>query len=508
MSRKKVVIIGAGLGGLATAGYLAKAGFEVHVYEKLDYIGGRVGVLDIYGFRFDIGPSWYLMPEVFDHYFNLMGTTTASQLDLVRLDPSYKVFFGSGEPITIGSNQQKNRDVFESIEPGAGEKLRKYASQASDTYDISLKHFLYTNFQSLLDILKIDIIKRSINLTRLALTTYDREVSRFFKDSRLKRVLEYSAVFLGASPFATSGIYTLMGALDYRDGVYYPRGGIAKVADRMAELAEKSGVKFHLECGVKSIDVEGGKTCGITLETGEKVAADIVVSNADLHFTETRLLSKENQTYPEKYWSKRNAGPSALMMYLGVRGKLPQLEHHDLLFVDEWHQNFDAIYKTKQVPRPASIYISRATATDPKYAPDGYESLVVLVPFPSGVLISDAKYENIADDYIKDIEQMTGITDLSDRIVFRQLMTPNEFGSRYNSWNLNSIGPAHTLRQTGLFRTGNVSKKVGNLYYVGGATIPGVGMPMVIIGAELVYKRIIGDKNGGQVKTIKKMAEK
>ncbi len=500
---QKVVIVGAGLGGLATAGYLAKAGFEVHVYEQLDYIGGRVGVLEAEGFRFDIGPSWYLMPEVFEHYFDLMGTTAADQLKLVRLDPAYKVFFGSGDPISIGSDQQKNRDVFESIEPGAGEKLRKYAAQASDTYDTALRHFLYTNFQSLTDVLKLDIIKKSPNLTRLALTTYDREVSRFFKDSRLKRVLEYSAVFLGASPFAASGIYTLMGALDYRDGVYYPKGGIAKLADRMSELAEQVGVKFYLSSGVKSIDVEDGRACGITLETGEKVVADIVISNADLHFTETRLLNKENQTYPEKYWSKRNAGPSSLMIYLGVRGKLPQLEHHDLLFVDEWRQNFDAIYNTKKVPRPASIYISRATATDPEYAPDGHESLVVLVPFPSGVSISDAEYETIADNYIKDIERMTGIKDLFDRIVFRKLMTPNEFGSRYNSWNLNSIGPAHTLRQTGIFRTGNVSKKVKNLYYVGGATIPGVGMPMVIIGAELVYKRIIGDRNGGQVTEIK-----
>lgn len=502
---KKVCIIGAGLGGIATAGYLARAGYDVAVYEQLSYLGGRAGVLKIKGFTFDIGPSWYLMPEVFEHYFNLMGTTTAEQLDLIRLDPSYKVFFSNGDPIVIRPDQSHNYTVFEAIEPGAGDRLRKYARQAGTTYDLALKHFLYTNFQSIGDVLKPDIIKNSYTLTRLALTSYHHEVSRFFKDSRLQRTLEYSAVFLGASPFGTSGIYTLMGALDYRDGVYYPKGGMYTLVERMVECARQAGVTFHTSSPVTRIICQNGRTQGLELATGKVVQSDIVISNADLHFTETKLLEPQYQTYPERYWSSRNSGPSALMIYAGIKGLLPQLEHHDLLFVDEWRQNFEAIYTNKRIPNPASIYLSRATATDPQFAPPGHEALVALVPFPANMQIDNDEYEQIANTYLANIEQMTGISDLRQRIVVRQLMTPNDFGSRYNSWQLNSIGPAHTLRQTALLRTGNRSKKLNNLYYVGGATIPGVGMPMVVIGAELVYKHIAGIRRGGPVSQIQRL---
>ncbi|MBC7746620.1 phytoene desaturase [Pedobacter sp.] len=503
---KKVVIIGAGIGGIATASYLAKSGYDVHVYEKLDYAGGRAGVLDVDGFHFDTGPSWYLMPEVFEHYFKLMGVTADEVLNLIRLDPAYKVYFGTGEPIVITADQQQNRDTFEQIEPGAGEKLRRYVRQAGKAYDLSMKHFLYTNFQTLSEFIKLDIFKQGPNMLRLSLTSYDREVSRFFTDSRLKRVLEYSSVFLGSSPFETPGIYTLMAALDYRDGVFYPRGGIYAVVEAMAHLSKVAGVTYHLNEPVAQIIVEDKLATGIKLESSEVVSADIVISNADLHFTETKLLETQWQTYPESYWKPRNPGPSALMMYLGVKGTLPELEHHDLLFVDEWRENFDAIYKTKQIPRPASIYISRATATDPDFAPKGHEALVVLVPFPAGYDISKAERETLADEYLRDIERMTGINDLSERIVSRTIMTPGDFSTQYNSWQGGALGPAHILKQTAILRTGNYSKKVRNLYYVGGATIPGIGVPMVIIGAELVYKRIIGDIRGGMIKQLTSVA--
>jgi len=502
---KKVVIIGAGIGGIATASYLARAGYDVHVYEKLDYLGGRAGVLDKDGFHFDIGPSWYLMPEVFEHFFELMGTTTKDQLELIKLKNSYKVYFGTGDPITIRSDQEHNRQVFESIEKGAGEKLSQYAKQAAEVYDLSIKHFLYTNFQTFSEFIKPGIMIKGLRLGRLTLTTYDREVSRFFEDSRLKRVLEYSAVFLGASPFDTSGIYTLMAALDYRDGVFYPKGGIYKLVEAMVALSKKQGVNYHLNSSIKKIISSKDRAQYLALENGEKVEADIFVSNADLQFTETKLLNPETQTYPEEYWKKRNPGPSALMMYLGVKGKLDELEHHDLLFVDEWKQNFDSIYKNKKAPDPASIYISKATASDPSFAPKGHEALVVLVPFPAGVYPDEKESEALADKYLDDIQSMTGILDLKKRIVSKTIMTPSDYRDKYNSWQGSALGPAHTISQTAILRTGNVSKKLNNLYYVGGSTIPGIGMPMVIISAELTYKRITGDKNGGKVSAIERI---
>ncbi len=501
---KKVVIIGAGIGGLATAGYLAKAGYDVRIYEQLDYAGGRAGTLDMDGFHFDIGPSWYLMPEVFEHYFALMGTTAAEHLGLVQLDPAYKVFFGSGKPITIMADQACNVCTFEAVEPGAGAALTRYVAQSSDIYDASLRHFLYTNFQSLRDLLKWDVIKRAPTLLRLTTSSYDHEVRRFVHSSRLQRVLEYSTVFLGASPFDTPAIYTLMATLDYRDGVFYPKGGIATLVDTMRRLAEQAGVKIVYNAPVKNIIVEQGSARGIVLNNDTRVEADIVVSNGDMYHTETALLEAHYQTYPERYWKARNPGPSALMMYLGVRGKLPELEHHSLLFVDEWHENFDAIYHHKRAPRPASIYLSRATATDPHFAPDGHEALVVLVPFPAGIELSHDEYETLADEYLSDIEKMTGISDLRERIVSRQLMTPDDFGTRYHAWQYGALGPAHTLRQTAIFRSRNKSKKVANLYYVGGSTIPGIGMPMVTIGAELVYKHIVSDRRGGPVDSIER----
>ena len=499
---KKVIIIGGGLGGIATASYLAKAGYDVQVHEKLDYIGGRVGAIESNGFYFDIGPSWYLMPEVFEHYFELMGTTAAKELDLVQLDPFYKVFFESGSPVTIGPDQAKNQATFEAIEPGAGEQLVRYAKQSARVYDLSIKHFLYTNFQTLGEFIKPEIIINGIKMGRLALTSYDHEVSRFFTNPKLKQILEYSSVFLGASPYDAPAIYTLMATLDYRDGVFYPRGGMATVAKRMQSLAEQAGVKFYPNSPVKKITADDGRATGVMLESGDHVDADIVISNADLHFTETRLLDKQWQTYPEKYWKKRNPGPSSLMIYLGVKGELSELEHHDLLFVDTWRENFDAIYRDRTIPNPASIYISRTTATDPSFAPAGHEALVVLVPVPAGDGLEPAAYEAIADEYIEQIARMTGVNNLKDRIVSRAMMTPDEFGTRYNAWENNSIGPAHTLKQTAIFRTNNRSRKLNNLYYVGGMTLPGIGMPMVLISAEILYKRIVGDRRGGRIERI------
>lgn len=500
---KKVIIIGAGLGGLASASLLAKSGYDVEIYEQLDYAGGRVAILKDKGYQFDLGPSWYLMPEVFEHFFDIMGENVREYLDIIQLDPAYKVFFDEKPPIEIVANQKKNIALFESIEKGAGEKLIKYTEQATKIYDLALKYFLYNNFSTIKDFVNAEIIKNSPTLLRLAATSYDHEVSRFFKDQRLKMILEYSAVFLGASPFKTPAIYTLMSAIDYRGGVFYPRGGIMEVANQISKIAQKNGVKINLNQPVKKINIKNKKAIGITLNSGKFVSADIVISNADLHFTETKLIEPRYRTYPAKYWKGRNPGPSALMIYLGVNDKLPDLDHHNLLFVDKWKENFESIYETKIIPENASIYLSKATVVDPHYAPKGHSALVALVPLPAGLKMTDKQYDKLADKYIQDIATMTKIKNLSEKIVYKKIMTPNDFGSRYNSWQLNSIGPAHTLKQTAIFRSGNKSKKVDDLYYVGGFTIPGVGMPMVLISAEMVYKKIIGDKSPGQVKEVK-----
>lgn len=503
---KRVVIVGAGIGGLATANLLAKAGFEVSVYEKNKQPGGRAGMLKVRGFHFDTGPSWYLMPDVFTHYFSLFGKSIDRELKLTQLTPAYKVFFEHEPPVTVTSDSDIDAQTFDEIEAGAGEKLKRYVELGDDIYRLSLRHFLYTNFSSFRDFAKTDILRRGHVMTRLAFTPIDTYVSRFVTDRRLRQILEYPMVFLGSSPFSAPAIYSLMSALDFREGVFYPQGGLYTIIDRLVSLGKELGVTYHYGSPVARIVTDGRNAKAITLESGEHVDADIVISNADLHFTETELLAESDRSYPASYWAKREAGPSALLMYLGVKGSLPELEHHNLFFVDDWHKNFDSIFGDKKLPWPASLYLCKPSATDPTVAPNGHENVFVLVPLPAGLKLSDTQLAKAADTYLSLIEKKMGLKDFKKRIVYKSLFGPNQFSSKFNAWQGTALGPSHVLRQSAMFRTPNQSRKIKGLYYVGGSTTPGIGLPMCLIGAELIYKRLAGEKRGGPVDKIRRIA--
>lgn len=489
---KKVIIIGAGVGGLATANLLKKAGYDVHVYEKEAIPGGRAGQFRSKGFTFDTGPSWYLMPDVFEHYYNLLGTTTDEQLELVKLSPAYKVFFEQGDPVTIQGNLDEDAKTFESIEQGSGAALRKYVTKANTTYRLSLKHFLYSNFTATKNLTHGEIVKRAGEMLKLALMPIDRYVSGFVTNQRLKQVLEYPMVFLGSSPYNAPALYSLMSALDFKEGVFYPKGTMYAVVESLHAIGKELGVKYHFGADVKAIQTEGAQAMGITLQDGTAVAADIVISNADLHHTETRLLPESARSYPASYWTKKEPSPSALLLYLGIEGKVPEFEHHTLLFVEDWKANFDAIYKTKTMPKKASLYISKTSHTDPETASKGNENIFVLVPLPAGVTVSDKEVERLSAHYLEQIKQMTGV-DLASRIITKTHFGPNDFKTKYNSWQSSMLGPSHKLWQSAFFRTPNKSKKLSNLYYVGAGTVPGVGVPMCLISAELIYKRLASD---------------
>ncbi len=497
----RVIIIGAGVGGLATANLLAKAGHTVDVYEKESGPGGRAGQFKKDGFTFDTGPSWYLMPDVFEHYFNLLGTSTKKELDLIQLKPAYKVFFENDSSVTITSNLEKDAATFESIETGAGEALKQYVEKSDETYQLSLKHFLYSNFTNKTELLHSDITKRAHRMLALSTTSIDRYVRRFVSHQKLKQILEYPMVFLGTSPFNAPALYSLMSALDFKEGVFYPRGTMYSIIERLVILGKREGVDFHFNKAVKRIVVSNGTASGIELEDGSKVEADVVISNADLHFTETKLLKPDQQTYPEKYWAKQEASPSALLLYLGVKGSIPEFEHHTLLFVDDWKANFDAIYKTKTTPEQASLYISKTSQSD-STAPKGHENIFVLVPLPAGITVTKKQTEQLTAHYLQQIKTMTGV-DLQSRIVSKTVFGPNDFKTKYHSWQSSMLGPSHKLSQSAFFRTPNKSKKVENLYYVGSGTVPGIGVPMCLISAELIYKRLAGINKGGRVDSIK-----
>ena len=577
---KKAVVIGGGITGLATASLLAREGYAVTLLEKQPEIGGRSGMWEADGFRFDTGPSWYLMPEVFDHFFKLMGTSSEEQLTLTLLDPGYRVFFEgeNAESIDILADHDANVELFESIEPGAGVKITGYLDSAKETYELAKKYFLYSTFQDFRPLFVKPVLTRTLRLVRLLLESLNSFAGRVVKDARLRQVLGYPAVFLGSSPFQTPSMYHLMSHLDLTDGVLYPQGGLYEVIDSIHRIAANAGVDIRTSATVTRIvmKTDAASTAAAPAEglydydtgaydtsvidrdelnrmlaegigptapaaTSGAVAAelvvsklsnavggvhytdangrahtleaDVVVSAADLRHTETTLLLPELQTYPESYWEKKTAGPSAVLVYLGIKGSLPELAHHSLFFIADWKANFSRIFGrgrfgTKiptSVPDPASIYVCRPSATDQTVAPEGHENLFILVPIPADPGIGhggldgkgDARVEKIADDAIAQISTWAKIPDLAERIVVRRTTGPGDFAADLNSWKGTALGPAHTLTQSAFFRAGNVSKKVDGLLYAGYSTIPGIGLPMCLISAELVIKRLRGDVTPG-----------
>ncbi|WP_461169342.1 phytoene desaturase family protein [Arthrobacter sp. Z1-15] len=523
---RTAVVIGGGITGLATAALLAREGLEVTVLEKQPVAGGRTGTWQSAGFSFDTGPSWYLMPEVFDHFFRLLGTSAEEQLELVRLDPGYRVLFeGFAEPVDIAATRDENVKLFESLEPGAGARLEKYLDSAVDVYDMAKKRFLYSTFASFLPLLRPDVLRRGPRLAQLLLQPLSSFVAQKFTDPRIRQILGYPAVFLGSSPFTTPSMYHLMSRLDLADGVLYPMGGFTRLISVISELARAEGVTIRTETAVTRIlttEPDAGRSSrrlprrlagrrraratGVeyTDAAGEllRLEADLVVSAADLHHTETALLPRELQTYPESYWKHRIPGPGGLLLHLGVRGELPSLAHHTLLFTSDWKANFSKIFgRETSVPDPASLYVCRPSATDPGAAPEGYENLFVLVPVPSDPSLGsggmdgggDARIEAMADAVIAQISAWAGIPDLAERITVRRTVGPQDFVQDLNSWRGTLLGPAHVLKQSAFFRGTNASRRVEGLLYAGGSTLPGIGLPMCLISAELVLKRLRGD---------------
>lgn len=494
----KVIIVGAGYGGIALANLLGKKGYEVHVYEKNTTPGGRVGSFKAEGFTFDTGPSWYLMPEVFEQYYSLFDKDPDTELELQKLTPGYTVFFEHDPPVTIYGDLERDSETFESIEEGAGDALKQYVGKSRLTYTLALKYFLYTNFSRFSELLRTDILLHAATMLRLVTKPLDSYVSRFFNDQRLKQLLEYHMVFLGSSPFQAPALYSLMSNLDFNSGVRYPKRGMYALIENLVNLGKPYNITYHYSSEVSSIVVENGAATGVMLATGETIVADIVVSNADLHYTETQLVAPEHSSYPEVYWQKRQPGPSALLLFMGVSGELPMLTHHSLLFVESWRENFAAIYEEGTIPKPASLYICNPSKTDPSLAPKNHENLFVLVPLPAGISLDENALETLADEYVEQIGHTLGVTDLKKRVTYRAFYGPDDFEIDYNSWLGGALGgQSHLLKQSAMFRTPNKSKKVENLYYVGAGTTPGIGLPMCLISAQLTAKRLFGDKRGG-----------
>ena len=516
----KAVVIGAGVAGLATAGLLARQGFDVKVLEKNSRWGGRAGSVEREGFRFDTGPSWYLMPRVFDHFFAMMGTSTAEQLDLKMLKPGYRVFpepapGQASEPVTVPHGAAEAIELFESLEPGAGRRLETYLASARHATELAENYFLYNPFTRVSSLVSRQVLGSLPKLPGLLLRSLEKYVASRFSHPVIRQVLGYPAVFLGTDPARAPAMYHLMSALDLEEGVQYPDGGFAQLVERIGALAVEAGATITTEAEVTRILTTNGigkkpRATGVRWvdSSGQIHAeeADVVVSAADLHHTETKLLDSPYRSYPEQWWQRRTSGPGALIVMLGVKGKLPQLPHHSLFFTKDWSANFEAIFGSQaHIPTPASVYVCRPSATDNTVAPEGYDNLFVLVPIPADTTLGgggaegagDPGIEEAADAVIDQLAQWADAPDLRDRIVVRETLGPADFAADYNSWRGGMLGPAHILRQSAMFRAQNASRRVAGLYYAGATTAPGVGVPMCLISAELVLKRITGDHSPG-----------
>ena len=500
---KSAIVIGAGVAGMATAALLAREGIDTTVVEKLPTHGGRAGNETVDGFRFDTGPSWYLMPDAFDHFFSLFGKRTEDLLNLKPLAPAYRLFPETGEPIDVHSGRDNAAKLFESIEPGAGAKLVEYLDSAEETYDLAIQNFLYTNFRSLAPLRRIR--GQYTRLARYLTEPLDRFVAQRFTDTRLRQMLTYPAVFLSTHPSRTPSMYHLLSHTDLTQGVLYPQGGFAAVMDVLFNLAVDQGARFRFNSEVAAIEDEG-----ILLIDGQRLPADLIISAADLHHTETRLLPKKQRTYDESWFAPRDPGLGTVLVMLGVEGELPELAHHNFLFSDDWTEDFDAVFNGPVSSRPLgasqSIYVSKPSAIDPSVAPAGHENLFVLVPVPADPSVghgdmyrggASEQVQRIADAAIEQIAARCGVAGLGRRIVVKQTLGPADFAERYNAWSGGSIGPAHTLRQSAFLRGSNRSRKAGNLLYAGATTTPGVGVPMCLISAENVLKRIRADRSSG-----------
>ncbi|WP_204163746.1 phytoene desaturase family protein [Nocardioides solisilvae] len=521
---RRVAVVGGGISGLATAALLAADGWSVDLLEQRDEVGGRAGSWEKDGFRFDTGPSWYLMPEVFDHFFRLLGTSATEQLDLTLLDPGYRVFFEAhDEPLDVRTAREANLATFEAVEPGAGAALAAYLESASDAYRMAVDHFLYTSFESPRSLLHPEVVRRAPTLLGLLGRSLEKHVAARFADPRLRQVLGYPAVFLGSSPARTPSMYHLMSSMDLADGVLYPQGGFTRLIEAIADLARARGVRIHTGATVTSIDTtppaagrgrrgraRRARVCGVAwldaAGSEHRLPADVVVGAADLHHLETELLPRDLQTYPESWWRRRDPGPGAVLVYLGVEGELPQLEHHSMFFTSDWGKNFgDVLGRPGRVPDPASSYVCRPSASDPTVAPAGSENLFILVPVPADTGLGkggvdgqgDPAVEKVADAAIAQVAAWAGVPDLAERVVVRRTVGPGDFAADLNAWSGGMLGPGHTLRQSAFLRARNASRKVEGLLYAGSSTIPGIGLPMCLISAELVLKRLRGDRSTG-----------
>jgi phytoene desaturase len=481
--KKDIHIIGSGFSALAAACYLAKAGHEITVFEKNSTIGGRARQLKKEGFTFDIGPTWYWMPDVFERFFADFGKKPSDYYELIKLSPAYQVYFGIIDFVTIADNLPEIINTFESIEKGSGKTLEKFMAEAKNNYDIAIKDLVYNPGVSPLELITLETAKKVGQF----FSTISKEVRKRFKNDKLIQILEFPVLFLGAKPSNTPAFYSFMNFADFGLGTWHPKNGMYSVVLAMETLAKELGVVFQTNASVDKIIVKNKAAIGIQIN-GKKHFCDIVLSGADYHHTET-LLDKKDRVYTESFWENKTFAPSSLLFYIGFDKKIENVEHHTLFFDVSFEKHAEAIYDNPKWPEEPLFYASFPSKTDSSVAPSGREAGIFLIPLAPGIEDTEAIRQKYFEKIITRFEKLTQ-QNIKNNIIFMESFCVNDFIKDYNSYKGNAYGMANTLMQTAFLRPKLKRKKVEHLYFTGQLTVPGPGVPPSLISGKLVSELI------------------
>jgi 1-hydroxy-2-isopentenylcarotenoid 3,4-desaturase len=479
---KKIVVIGAGIGGLGVASLLAKKGYSVTVIEKNESAGGRGRVWSKDGFRFDMGPSWYLMPDVFERYFSLFGKKVEDFYSLKRLDPNYRVFFDTNKVVDVPQNFEETCRLFDTFESQGGAKLRTFVDESKRRYESSMKDFVYRNYDSVLSVLQWRLIGEGMKLRVFdSLGSY---VNKHFSSDEARKIVQYPIVFLGGDPQNTPALYSIMSHIDFNMGVWYPEGGIGNVFTSLVKLGESFGVRYLFGEEVLKVVSDGE---GVRVETSnESYYANDVVMNGDYAHFETKMIEESDIAYSKSYWAKRTVAPSAFVAYLGLNKKVDRLRHHSLVFANDWEKHFRDIFEKPSWTDHPSYYVCCPSKTDSTVVPgEEYENLFVLVPLASGLDDSDEQREIYFEMILNNLEELSGES-LKEHIVVKRLYSHRDFSADYHAYKGTALGLSHSLFQSAFWRPKMKHPRMNHVYYVGQYTHPGIGVPMGLISSEIL----------------------
>jgi phytoene desaturase len=482
-----VLVIGSGFAGLAAATILAKEGYSVTILEKNDQPGGRARLWESNGFKFDMGPSWYWMPDVFENYFNLFGKSVKDYYHLVRLDPAYRIYFGKDEIADIPANMEELEALFEKYEKGSSLGLREFMEQAAFKYKTAMGDYVFRPSKSITEFIDFRLLLESLKIHML--TPMSQHVRKYFKNPKLIQLLEFPVLFLGATAQKIPAMYSLMNYADLALGTWYPMGGMHQIVKAMVQLAEENGVKIILNTEVKNIVVKEKQATSILTSNGD-FTADFIISGADYQHTDQQLLTPINRNYSEKYWNSRTMSPSSLLFYIGLDKKIGDIKHHNLFFDEDLDQHAKEIYIEPRWPSKPLFYVCCPSKTDETVAPEGKENLFFLIPLASGLKDSDEMREKYYKLILNRFEQLTG-EKIGGHEIVKRSYAMDDFVADYHSFKGNAYGLANTLTQTAFFKPSIQSKKVNNLLFTGQLTVPGPGVPPSLISGQVVAEEAL-----------------